>query len=328
MWVYQRAAQVDDPFVRTAPVWQQRVFGHRDFWLVPLWLRTRRRELSRMDVLVAHYPNYCAPGYFHPRLVGLSHGVTWDDAPGTWRADKKRRLARQAFARCARFVANDTFFLREMGVDAQPGERAFQEIAPRRWFIPNCVDTTVFRPLAPSDDASRPPVVIVPRNLYRNRGVHLAVEAFGMVLTEFPGWRLHIVGAESHPDYAREVRALVESLGLAGAVRFVGSAPWAEMPQAYSEARVCLVPSVCGEGTSLAALEAMACGVATISTNVAGLCDLPTVRCPPTAAALAETMREVMPSWPPVADGQRAQVASHFTIDLWEAAWARVIEDW
>ncbi len=328
VWVYQRAARTADPFVRLAPAWQQRLFRHRDFWLVPLWLRTRRRELSRMDALIAHYPNYCAPGYFHPRLIGLSHGVTWDDAPGTWRSAKKKALAGQAFARCARFVANDTFFLREMGLDAPPGERAFEEVAPGRWFIPNCVDAAVFRPLAPSDDGSRPPVIIVPRNLYRNRGVHLAVEAFGMVAAEFPDWRMHIVGAEGQPAYAQEVRARVAAWGLNAPVCFLGSVPWADMPPAYSQARVCLVPSLCGEGTSLAALEAMACGTATISSDVAGLRDLPTVRVPPTARALADAMREVMPNWAEVAEAQRAHVTTHFTINLWKTAWAKVVEDW
>jgi len=327
IWVYQRAATADDPFVRAAPRWQARL-RPRDFWLVPLWLRARRRELAQMDVLIAHYPNYCRPAYFHPRLIGLSHGVTWDDAPGTWRSERKKRLAEEAFARCARYVANDTFFLREMGLDIAPGERPFEEVAPGRWFIPNCVDTNVFRPLTPSDDASRPAVIVVPRNFYRNRGVHLAVEAFGMIAGEFPETEMHLVGAESQPAYAQAVRERVAALGLGARVRFAGSVAWQHMPEVYSRARLCLIPSLCGEGTSLAALEAMACGTATITTDAGGLTDLPAVHCPPRADTLAGAIREVLPQWSDVAEAQRQKTVLQYSIDRWTKTWASVVEDW
>jgi glycosyltransferase involved in cell wall biosynthesis len=325
--VYQRAAGTDDPFVRTAPGWQRRL-RPRDFWLVPLWLRGIRRELAAMDVLIAHYPNYCRAAEWHPRLIGLSHGVTWDDAPGTWRSGRKRQMALDAFRRCRRYVANDTFFLREMGLRIGPGERPFEEIAPGRWFIPNCVDTSVFRPLTPLDDTSRPPVIIVPRNLYRNRGVHLAVAAFAEVAGDFPGYEMHVVGAVGQPAYAREVERQVAATGLASRVRFLGSVPWGEMAEAYSQAQACLIPSLCGEGTSLAALEAMACGVATITTDAGGLPDLPGIHCQPTASALACALRDVLPRWPGVGETQRQATVSGFHLGLWQTAWAKVVEEW
>jgi glycosyltransferase involved in cell wall biosynthesis len=325
VWVYQRSAETTDPFVRAAPGWQAR-FRPRDFWLVPWWLRARRRELAAMDVLVAHYPNYCRAGYFHPRLVGLSHGVTWDDAPGAWRSRRKHRLALEAFERCARFVANDTFFLREMGLSVAPGERPFEEIAPGRWFIPNCVDTSVFAPPDPPGD--RPPLLTVPRNLYRNRGVHLAVEAFVSLAADFPEHEMEIVGADGQADYAAEVRAMVGALGLTRRIRFVGSVAWREMAPVYGRARVCLIPSLCGEGTSLAALEAMACATATIATNAGGLPDLPAVHCEPDADALAGALRDVLPRWREVGETQRAAVLAGFSLGRWKQAWSRVIEDW
>jgi glycosyltransferase involved in cell wall biosynthesis len=326
-WVYQRAAEVDDPFVRTAPRWQRRL-RPRDFWLVPLWLRMRRRELSSMDVLVAHYPNYCPPAYFHPRLVGLSHGVTWDDAPDSWRARRKKRMAQAAFARCSRFVANDTFFLREMGLDIPPGERPFEEVVPGRWFIPNCVDTARFSPGDSGPASTRPPVIAVPRNLYRNRGVHLAVQALGLLREQHPEMTMDLVGAESQPDYAQEIREMVPALGLEGRVRFEGGVPWEAMPGVYQGARLCLVPSTCGEGTSLSALEAMACGTPTITTDVGGLPDLPTVHCRPAPEDLARAIGHVWPRLDELASEQLAAVRTAFTIERWQQAWARVVEDW
>ncbi|MBM3497481.1 MAG: glycosyltransferase family 4 protein [Armatimonadetes bacterium] len=325
VWVYQRAAETDDPFVRAAPGWQARL-RPRDFWLVPYWLRLRRGELRAMDALIAHYPNYCRAGYFHPRLIGLSHGVTWDDEPGAWRSQQKRALAREAYRRCSRFVANDTFFLREVGVDIAPGEGAFQEVEPGRWFIPNCVDTVRFSP--PDAPDQRAPLITVPRNLYRNRGVHLAVEAFTRIAAEWPEWTMEIVGADGQADYAAEVRALVRRLGLSDRVWFAGGVPWHAMAPVYGRARVCLIPSLCGEGTSLAALEAMACATATVVTTAGGLPDLPAIHCDPSADALTQALRKVLPGWREAGQTQRAAVTAGFALEHWQAAWARVVEEW
>ncbi|MBM3472836.1 MAG: glycosyltransferase family 4 protein [Armatimonadetes bacterium] len=322
VWVYQRSAEVADPFVRAAPRWQAR-FRPRDFWLVPYWLRVRRRELAAMDVLIAHYPNYCRAGCFHPRLIGLSHGVTWDDEPGAWRSQKKRTMAREAFTRCARFVANDTFFLREVGVDIAPGERPFEEVAPGRWFVPNCVDTSRF---APSALADRPPLIVVPRNLYRNRGVHLAIQAFAAL--DLTDHTMEVVGADGQADYAAELRAMVRDLGLTDRVRFVGPVEWHAMAPVYGRARLCLIPSTCGEGTSLAALEAMACATATITTRAGGLPDLPAVHCDATADSLAQAIRDVLPRWREMGESQRAAVVTGFSLDRWQQAWSHVVEDW
>jgi glycosyltransferase involved in cell wall biosynthesis len=87
-----------------------------------------------------------------------------------------------------------------------------------------------------------------------------------------------------------------------------------------------LIPSVAGEGTSLSALEAMACGVATITTGIGGLADLPAVKCAPNAESLAETMREVYRDRAAIGAQQLARVRETFTRRRWEDAWARVIE--
>ncbi|HJN16177.1 MAG TPA: glycosyltransferase family 4 protein [Armatimonadota bacterium] len=324
VWVYQRHHDADDSHVRQAPRWQAR-FRPRDFWLVPLWLKSQRQGLSGMDALIGHYPNYCSPAYWHPKLIGLSHGVTWDDAPDTWRARKKRRMARDAFERCARYVANDTFFLREIGLDAPPGGRAFEEVAPGRWFIPNCVDTERFS--APGG-VEREPVIVVPRNIYRNRGIHLAVQAFSLVHEQFPEHSLEIVGAESQPAYAAEVKRMVGEMRLESRVRFTGSVAWEEMPRVYARSALCLIPSLCGEGTSLAALEAMACGCATVTTDAGGLTDLPAEHCRVDADDLARAMADALTRREAIAAEQTRRVRSEFHLGRWVEAWAKVVEDW
>ena len=300
-----------------------------EFWTHALGLIARAGVPRAQDAIIAHYPVYAlvamalAP---RARTIGISHGVTWDDRPGALRSRIKKAIARAAFRRCAAFVANDSNFLREMGLNIAPGEHFFEQVAPGRWFIPNCVDTERFQPgegLAQLR-ALRP--IIVPRNLYYNRGVHLAIAAFARFRPAFPDMRLVIVGAPGQRSYVRALRSLVRRLGLDDAVVFWGPVPHADMPAVYRSAEMVLIPSVAGEGTSLSALEAMACGVATITTDIGGLADLPTAKCPPHAETLAETMRVTYPRRAEVGARQLARVRETFNRQHWEDAWSRVVE--
>jgi glycosyltransferase involved in cell wall biosynthesis len=323
--VYQRDAGVGGPEVRLLPT-PRGLSPGRQFWLLPLFLLRHFRALARQDVIIAHYPNYALPVLWHPRVIGLSHGVTWDDAPGSWAARLKRALARAAFRGCAAFVANDTFFLREMGLPIAPQENPFTEVRPGRWFIPNGVDLAHFHRQEGDADLQKLKPILVPRNLYRNRGIHLAIQAFAEFRREQPDTHLVIVGGAGQPDYVAELHRLMDDLQLRDRVRFWGSVAWREMPTVYSSAELTLIPSTCGEGTSLSALESMACGTATIATTAGGLPDLPTVHCAPTAADLLRTLRETYPARERIAAAQQQTVQRTFSLDRWAAAWRQVVE--
>ncbi|NIM05977.1 MAG: glycosyltransferase, partial [Armatimonadetes bacterium] len=159
----------------------------------------------------------------------------------------------------------------------------------------------------------------------RNRGVHLAVEAFRSFASQYPEVHLVIMGKESQPAYAASIRNRVKELGLEQRVIFWGHVRHEEMADFYAAGEMCLIPSLCGEGTSLAALEAMACGVAVVSTDVAGLKDLPTAQCPPQAEALARTMLQVYPERRRIGDEQRQQVNDEYSHERWSQAWLEVI---
>ena len=62
-------------------------------------------------------------------------------------------------------------------------------------------------------------------------------------------------------------------LGIAEQVRFLGSVPNADMPEIYSGADLAVLPSLM-EATSIAGLEAMACGLSLVGTDVGGIPDL------------------------------------------------------
>lgn len=328
--VYQRQTSASDEALRFVPNPLARLgLGKGEFWTQGLFLPSIKQELLSEDVLIVHYPNYVLkilqmrPGS-RPAVVGLSHGVTWDDKPGSFRSRVKRNIARKAFQEADAFVANDTFYLREMGIDAPPGESLFREIAKNRWFIPNCVPPDFHLGNARAKiKALRP--VIVPRNLYRNRGIHMALEAFAIFAQRWPEVKLLLVGKESQPAYAAELRLQTARLNLDDRVIFAGHVSHEEMADYYVSCECCLIPSICGEGTSLAALEAMANGLATVSTDAAGLKDLPTVHSEISAESLASRLLEVYPERERIGKEQQALVRSDYSYEKWSNAWLEVI---
>jgi len=325
--VYQRPRPgFSDPNVHAIRSGLARLTGGRgEFWTLPCGLPALRNELDGYDALVVHYPNYHRMVEWHPKTVLISHGVFWDDRPGALRSRIKRDLARRAYQKAAFVVANDTFFLREVGQSVAPGAEPFSEVAEGRFFFPNCVDVEQFSRCAPHPGIPHP-AILVPRNLYWNRGVHLAIEAFAKCGSGLDDASLVVVGGEGQPGYLEHCRELAAKLGVGGRVVFHGPAPWEQMPAIYSGGELTLIPTLCGEGTSLSALESMACGTATVTTNVAGLADLPTVQSAATAQALGSALREAWQDRANIGSQQEQVTRSIYNLDNWKRAWLSLFQ--
>ncbi len=327
--VYQRATETEAADVRFVP---NRLRGKPlEFWTQAFGLFKLRKELLAHDVVICHYPHYLLAidlmSFFarRPVRVGVSHGVFWDDAPGSPKSFIKAWLTRLAFKRAHLYVANDTQFLRAMGVEIEPQQGMHSRIAPGVWFVPNGVDTEKFKPTEPVRELAERNTILVPRNLFRNRGIHLAIEAFAQFHPRHPETTLYIVGGGGPRAYVESLHREVEERGLRNSVVFYGSVPHDTLPAIYSSAQMTLIPTLCGEGTSLSALESMACGVATICTFVAGLRDLPGPHCLPLVSSLVEVMEEVWPDRKEVAETQRRIVLARYSLEKWKKTWGEAI---
>lgn len=131
----------------------------------------------------------------------------------------------------------------------------------------NGVDTDQFRPVDPAlprgpDEA----LLIAVRRLVTKNGIRYLIEAMPRILERRKA-TLVLVG-EGPLD--AELRALARSLGVADRVRFLGGVANAKLPGYYASADVAIVPSLI-EATSIAALEAMACGCPVAASRVGGL---------------------------------------------------------
>jgi len=132
--------------------------------------------------------------------------------------------------------------------------------------IPNIIDFQLFR-VRQQRQADNAPCLLVARNLERIYDIPTAIEAFVGVLSAYPRARLIVAG--SGPERQR-LAALAARLGVSEAVEFVGRVDNVDMPKLYETADVAINPSTV-DNMPNSLLEAFACGVPVVSTNVGGV---------------------------------------------------------
>ncbi|MFH1390644.1 MAG: glycosyltransferase family 4 protein [Candidatus Margulisiibacteriota bacterium] len=296
-----------------------------ELWAFNALLLAKTRQLMAEDLLIVHYPLQFLPVSWHKRTIVLSHGVEWWQPPRSFNHKLKKKVARFAFERAKCVVANDTNFFREMGIKINPREKMFQEIAPNKWFLPNCVDTEHFSPNPGLAGLKALNPVLVPRNISFGRGIHLAVEAFALFVTHHPETNLVVTGDIVDYSYFRQVLQAVKKHGLSSKVFFLGGVPWEKMPAVYGSACLTVIPTIFSEGTSLSALESMACGIATVSTNAGGLPDLPTLLAAIKPDDLCEKMLDAYDRRSTLGEEQRRVVAADYNLARWGSAWKEIV---
>jgi glycosyltransferase involved in cell wall biosynthesis len=130
----------------------------------------------------------------------------------------------------------------------------------------NAVDTEEFRRTAATLGPTARRRVIVPRRLFPKNGVEYFVRALPRIAAAVD---VEAIVVGDGPERAR-LEALAAQLGVNGRLRFFGAKPHDEMPGILSSAEMAIVPSLM-EASSVAALEAMACGVPVAASRVGGL---------------------------------------------------------
>ena len=132
--------------------------------------------------------------------------------------------------------------------------------------LANGVDTTFFRrvePALPRGDRLR---IVVPRRLFPKNGVEYFIRAFPLILKAV---EVEAILIGDGPERER-LQALAEDLGISHRVSFLGKRAHSEMPGLLSSGDLAVIPSLM-EATSVAALEAMACQLPVVASNVGGL---------------------------------------------------------
>ncbi len=235
------------------------------------WPRLRRLQREgRLDLIDAHF---AYPEGYAATLLGrwLGVPVTITMRGTEARHARDTRLAgkvRQALQRAARVFAVAES-LRQVAVALG--------IAPQQVrVVGNGVDLQKFAPL-PRVDAraalrlpADAPVLVTVGGLVERKGFHRVIELLPVLRQRHPGLTYLVVGGASpEGDMSAQLKQQVQSLGLGDAVRFLGALPPEQLRVPLSAADV-FVLATRNEGWANVLLEAMACGLPAVATDVGG----------------------------------------------------------
>ncbi|MBE3024657.1 glycosyltransferase [Janthinobacterium sp. GW458P] len=246
------------------PPWLARIRYLRAALRLPVHLWRLSRAANTVDL-------------FH---IMANSGWSWhlQAAPALWIASLKGKPAllnyrggeaAAFFARAPRLVS---LSLRRASAIVVPSAflaRLFEQHGLTAHIVPNVVDLARFAPAAAAAEAAPAggPRILVARHLEALYDNASAVRAFALVRQAYPAARLVLAGGG--PQRAALAR-LARSLGVHDGVRFAGPVDNAAMPALYQASDIVLNPSL-ADNMPNSVLEALACGVPVVSTNVGGI---------------------------------------------------------
>lgn len=243
-----------------------------DGWFMALgsYLLLRRLKREGYNLIDAHfaYPDGYAACLLG-RWLGLPVCVTLrgTEVPHSRKPHLRSKL-QAVFRRAQRVIAVSDSLLKlavSLGLPADKGV-----------VIGNGVDSTRFQPV--DRDAARAryglpeeaQVLITVGALVERKGFHRVIDCLPALVDRHPQLHYLIVGGASpEGNIEPELRAQIARLGLQDRVRFLGPLPPQELKWPLSAADVFVLASS-NEGWANVILEAMACGLPVVATDVGG----------------------------------------------------------
>ena len=228
-------------------------------------------SLLRANLDLIHFPHYNLPLFKPGRFVVTVHDLFPFQFPeihsGPLPRTVNQMLMRNAVRRATRVITPSD-------ATAQAVKRSFPEAAGRVVAIPEAADIRFNPTRSPEGEAAwqvrfgiRPPYIFYLGQWKAYKNLPTLLQAFARVLDSHPQTQLVLAGDDPrHPEVRREASRLPQ-----GSVVLPGRLPESAVPDLYRGASVVLLPSR-AEGFGLPVIEAMACGVPVVCS------DLPVLR--------------------------------------------------
>lgn len=243
-----------------------------DGWSMALgsFFLLRRLKAEGARLIDAHftYPDGEAATHLG-RWLGLPVTITLrgTEVPHSKNPALRPRLSRALKSAAHVFAVSDS--LRQLAIE-------LGATADKTEVVGNGVDATRFHPVDRAEARSRhglpmnAKVLISVGGLVERKGMHRVIDCLPALLKRHPDLHYLVVGGGSpEGDLRAELGAQVSRLGLAGRVHFPGTLPPDELKWPLSASDV-FVLSTRNEGWANVFLEAMACGLPVVSTDVGG----------------------------------------------------------
>jgi glycosyltransferase involved in cell wall biosynthesis len=235
---------------------------------LPALLRLKKQ--SGFDLIDSHfaYPDGYAAGLLGKWLnVPVTITLRGTEVPHakTW---FRRRLMLKALQRADRvFAVSNSLKEHVVSLGAEEGKIRV---------VGNGVDTEKFSPIPKSEArrqlglAEQDRVLISVGGLVERKGFHRVIDLLPGLLQSYPDLKYLVVGGASpEGDWSERLRKQVADLKLGDVVRFLGAMPSTELKIPLSAADL-FVLATSNEGWANVFLEAMACGLPVITTDVGG----------------------------------------------------------
>lgn len=209
-----------------------------------------------------------------------------------------------------------------------PSRYLFEQMQPYRAdlrLLPNALHLANY----PYRHRERPqPKLIWLRAFHQIYNPTLAPQVLALLQDEFPDIELCMLGPDKGDGSLQATQAAARELGVSDRLQFPGAVPKAELPQWLDRADIFLNTTNI-DNTPVSVIEALACGLCVVSTNVGGLPYLLTdeqtaLLVPPNdAAQLAAAIRRTIHD-----DGLGGWLSQHARrqAETWD--WPRVLPEW
>jgi glycosyltransferase involved in cell wall biosynthesis len=235
---------------------------------LPTMLRLKRS--FAFDLIDAHfaYPDGHAAAMLGRWLrVPVTITLRGTEVPISRDARRRRRIV-QALSRAARVFSVSGSLKRHAVSLGVPGEKIM--------VIGNGVDTAKFHPVPRSAARVRlglpqdAPILVSVGALVERKGFHRVMECLPRLRQRFPKLRYLIVGGSSpEGDWSAALQERTVQLGVQDCVTFLGAWPAQDLKIPLSAADA-FVLATANEGWANVFLEAMACGLPVVTTDVGG----------------------------------------------------------
>lgn len=144
-------------------------------------------------------------------------------------------------------------------------EKVFARRGISTGIVPNIIDLDYFYPT--NHRQAHPLHLLVARNLEPIYDIPTALEAFALIKKKCPDAKLNVAGSG---PLRLDLEQLSEQLGIAESVTFTGRLDNKEMAEIYRGTDLLLNSSL-ADNMPISLLEALACGVPIVTTNVGGI---------------------------------------------------------